>query len=734
MENPQHTKNRRILIVSNRLPVSVHSDESGLEFQPSSGGLATGLSSLHGQFETQWIGWPGVVAKERRKEVEERLMSEYQCLPVFLPTTLVQKYYEGYSNRSIWPMFHSFPAYAKFSSDEWEAYKKANMLFCSVIAETYRHGDILWIHDYHLMMLPSYLRQRLPDATMGFFLHIPFPHHEIFRLVPQRKEILESLLVLDLIGFHTDDYAQGFLGCVRRMLGYDNTFGQLFVGDRLVQVDAFPMGIDFEKYDSATTDPALKEEIASMREYARSRKRIFSVSRLDYTKGIPESLHAYREFLRAHPEWHHKLQYILVVVPSRERVERYASLKREVDELVGNINGEFSTLKWTPVLYIYRSLSFGELAGLYATADIALVTPLRDGMNLIAKEYLAVRNDCHGVLILSEMTGAARELLEAFIVNPNSQEEITKALERALIMPEDEQQRRNALMRERLRTHDVRKWVESFFARLQQVTNEAATLAEKFLDSKSKHQLLADYSQASQRLVILDYDGTLVPFTDTPPEAHPDDEILEMLEKLSTSERNIVTILSGRDRHTLDKWLDKLRLTLVGEHGAWVKWPQDTDWRPTIPLSENSWKKDIRPKMELFVERVAGSLLEEKDFALVWHFRLAEVHAASQAARELLDLMSSFSANMNIQVLPGNKTIEVRSGGIGKGMFFTRFLAPLNPSFILALGDDLTDEELFAALPETAYSIKAEPRMSKARFNLKSIQEVRSLLRELGEH
>ncbi|MBI4548422.1 MAG: bifunctional alpha,alpha-trehalose-phosphate synthase (UDP-forming)/trehalose-phosphatase [Ignavibacteriae bacterium] len=723
---------RRILIVSNRLPVSITKSDSGLEYKPSAGGLATGLSSLHAQFETLWIGWPGEVPKELKKEVENRLMEEHRCYPVFLPSQLVERYYEGFSNRTVWPIFHSLPSYAKYSAAEWEAYKKANLLFSQKILQIFNPGDILWIHDYHLMLVPKYLREHLRDATMGFFLHIPFPHYDIFRLLPQHKEILESLLALDLIGFHTHDYAQAFLGSVRRLLGLDNTLGQLFFGDHMVQADVFPMGIDFEKYATASSNQTVQTETVKIQESVGDRKMVLSISRLDYTKGIPESLEAIEEFFDKHSEWREKVVFVLVVVPSREKVERYAALKHEIDELVGRINSAYGTLQWQPIHYIYRSLNFEELTALYGYAHVAMILPLRDGMNLIAKEYLAAKQDEKGVLLLSEMAGAAKELLEAIIVNPNSKEEIAHSLSNALQMPDEEQRRRNKIMRQRLQMHNIDTWVKRFFDRLTEVENLAHLLAVKVLDSQSKQQLLTDYSTVENRLIMLDYDGTLVPFADEPIAAKPDAQIISILKKLSSIEQNHVVVLSGRDRETLEKWLGDLHLTLVAEHGGWVKPQGQNSWDMTVTPPDDNWKKDIRPVLELFVSRIPGSCIEEKFFSLVWHYRTASNESASIAARELLDTLSQLSTNLNIQVLPGNKILEVRNAGISKGMYYLRFHSANAPKFILAIGDDWTDEDLFSVLPPQAYSIKVAPRISKARFNLRSVNDVRALLEKLA--
>lgn len=733
-EGPQAMQkpSSRILIVANRLPVSIKRTDTGLAYIPSSGGLATGLRSLQGEMDTCWIGWPGHVSKDHKVEVERHLVDDHGAHPVFLPDSLALRYYAGYSNRTLWPILHSLPTLARYSAPEWEAYRKANQLFFRSLMELYRPGDIIWIHDYHLMLLPQFIREELPDATIGFFLHIPFPHADIFRLIPQHKELLHGLLAVDLAGFHTHDYAQAFLGSVRRLIGYDNTLGQILVGERIVQADVFPMGIDFTRFSSAPSDPAVQQEIAVVRNTLRSRKVVFSVSRLDYTKGIPQSLTAVDEFLTRYPQWHGTFVYVLVVVPSRENVDQYASLKREIDEEVGRINSTFGTIGWQPIRYIYRSLKFAELVGLYEVADVALITPLRDGMNLIAKEFLAVKNEGPGVLVLSEFTGAARELLEALVVHPHSKEDIAGAIHRALEMPEDEQRRRNVFMAQRLQSHDIHRWVRRFFDRLREVQDVSRNMAVKLLDEKSRARILKEYREAQKPLLMLDYDGTLVPFATHPEGAKPDELLLATLGRLAAGERTSLVIVSGRDRRTLDAWLGGLPITIVAEHGGWVR-PRGKEWFSSVGEPGETWKRDIRPIMDLFVERIPGSFVEEKDFSLVWHYRKADQESATGAARELLDTLANITTNMNIQVLPGNKTVEVRHFGINKGAYYTRFHSGSGYDFILAMGDDWTDEDLFAALPPNAISIKVAPRITRARLNVRTVDDVRMLLGELAE-
>ncbi len=664
--------------------------------------------------------------------MKKRLREELQSQPVFISEQLIKRYYENFSNRTIWPLFHSFPAYVKYALQDWEAYQKVNYMFCKTVIPLIKPNDIIWVHDYHLMLLPKLLRERIPNIPIGFFLHIPFPHFDIFRILPQHREILDGLMGADLIGFHTYEYAHSFLVSVRRTLGYDNTIGQILLGDRIVQADVFPMGIDFSKYSEATESSVVQDEIAKIKEKVGERKLVFSVSRQDYTKGIPNTIDAIAKFLEKHPEWHQKITFMLIVVPSRGHVDHYMLLKTEIDRLVGKINSQYGTLDWMPIIYIYRSLSFEELAALYASADVGFIIPLRDGMNLIAKEYLAVKND-GGVLILSDMAGAARELLEAIIVNPYDTAELVDALIKALQMPVSQQEESNKIMRARLKTYDICWWVERFLERLDEVIYLSKSLSVKFFDEESKQEMKRKYNESQFRLILLDYDGTLVPFSREPGRAAPDDNLIDLLQKISSPSHNEVVILSGRDRHTLEKWFGYLNVALVAEHGGWVRTNPASAWTSVTNPIEEGWKKEVRPIFNLFFDRIPCSFVEEKDYSLVWHYRMADLKSSSIAAKELLDVLTNLTANLNIRVLPGNKTVEVRNSGVSKGIFFSQYLLHKNADFILAAGDDWTDEDLFAALPDSSFSIKVGIRASRARFSIRSYRDMRALLSQLED-
>lgn len=729
----------RLLVVSNRLPIVITQEKGELKFQGSAGGLVSGLSayldSLKGssfaKSDYVWVGWPGVTVENKLQEqVKSKVLSQFRAYPVFLTERAMEKFYYGFCNKTIWPLFHYFPTYAVYQNDFYLHYKCVNQIFCEAVIDVMQPDDVVWIHDYHLMLLPKLLRDKKPHISIGFFLHIPFPSFELFRLLPMtwRSEILQGLLGADLIGFHTYDYTQYFLRCVLRILGYEHNMGNILLPDRLVKVDTFPMGIDFQKFQAeAATSGSQKDESWKALE---NFKIVLSIDRLDYTKGILKRLQGYELFLEKNPQWQKKVVLVLVVVPSRVAVEHYQQIKKQIDELVGKINGRFGTIGWTPILYQYKFMPFDALVSLYAASDVALITPLRDGMNLIAKEYIASRTKKTGVLILSEMAGAAKELAEAIVINPNSIEEVAAALAASLEMPEEEQIERNRIMQDRLKSYDVVRWADDFLSQLLSIKAAQKSLPAKLLAPPAKERLLRDFSQARQRLIFLDYDGTLVPFADDPQAVQPSEELLAILRNLSQQPANQVVLISGRDRNTMQRWFGSINAGLVAEHGVWTQ-EKNQDWQLIKPLN-NNWKPTIIPLLATYADRLPRAFVEEKEFSVVWHYRRADPELASARAKELVDDLVNFTANIDVQVLQGSKVVEVRCGGVNKGNAAVRFLAEHKFGFILAVGDDWTDEDLFKILPDTAYSIRVGIRQSYARFNLRSYVDVVELLKELA--
>ncbi|MFQ6128335.1 MAG: bifunctional alpha,alpha-trehalose-phosphate synthase (UDP-forming)/trehalose-phosphatase [Thermoplasmata archaeon] len=721
-----------LLIVSNRLPSKVEIRDGRLRFKDSVGGLATGLNSYHRLNKSLWVGWPGISLEriqEKKHEIEDKLLSQ-NCHPVFLSQKHVQRYYYGFCNRTIWPLFHYFTEYAVFDSSLWRKYREVNEKFCDVLAEIAKPGDAIWIHDYHLLLLPRLVRERIPDTKIGFFLHIPFPSFEVFRLLPWRRQILEGLLGADLVGFHTYDYVKHFLQSVHRLLGHESTLGRITMENRTVVVDAFPMGIDYERFSGHAQSPDVEKEIEKIHRKVADRRILLSIDRLDYSKGIPNRLEAFDLFLKRNPRYNEKVTLILVAVPSRTRVERYRLLKKQIDELVGRVNGKYGTVGWTPVWYLYRSLPFRNLVALYAAADVAIITPMRDGMNLMAKEYVASKREGNGVLILSEMAGASSELGEAVAVNPNSIEEIAAAMKEALMMTDEERKSRMKTMQVRLQRHDVNRWASNFVNTLLNSRRIEKEFASREITDDVRRDLLEDYRKSKRRLILLDYDGTLVPFSNEPEEAAPDDELLGILEALSGDPKNEIVIVSGREREVLERWLGGLDAGLVAEHGAWMR-EEGKDWKAMEPIRPD-WKEAIKPVLELHVDRTPGSFVEEKDFSLAWHYRKADPKLGLLRARELADALLYLTSHLELDVLEGNKVVEVRNTGISKGRASLSWTSKEKWDFVFAMGDDRTDEDVFALLPESAYSIKIGLGASRANFRARSPDDVRSLLKNLS--
>ena len=714
----------RILIVSNRLPVTVSKNKDKIKFLPSAGGLATGMSSFHQNYDCLWIGWPGIVKDRINEKGIKEIITKLERLnnyPVFLSQSQIQAYYNGFCNKTIWPLFHSFTQYAVYQNSLWDEYNRVNRIFCEVILNIVRPDDIIWVHDYQLMLLPKMLREKRPDLTIGFFLHIPFPPQEIYRLLPWREKILKGILGADLIGFHTYDYVRNFLDSVLRLFGDESNMGYLNYQNRILKVDTFPMGIDYERFSSSIHNPDTKKEIKKIGELIGEKKIILSIDRMDYTKGIVKRLEAYEYFLQKNSEYLEKVILIMIVVPSRARVKQYQRLKEQVDELVGEINGRYATIGWSPIRYLFRSIPFYELTALYYLADVALITPLKDGMNLVAKEFIATKNNGKGVLILSEMAGAANEMGEALIVNPNNREQISWSIKYALNLSQEIQKKRNRVMQKRLKNYHVRKWADDFKESLLQVKSMQAEFSVKDFSLKNRLKIIEDYQKSKNRLFLLDYDGTLIPTTYKFKKIKPGKKILSIIQQLIQDKKNQVVIVSGRGKDILEKWFADIDIGLVAGHGTWLR-EKIGQWKTVKPLS-NKWKNQIKPLLELYVNRTPGSFIEEKDYSLVWHYIKTDPSFGRIRALELKSSLLYLTSNLNLEVLHGEKVIEIKPTGINKGVSADYWISQKDWDFILAIGDDWSDEDTFQNIPDFAYSIKVGKGSSLSKLSLIHISE-----------
>lgn len=706
----------KILIIANRLPVKIERTEDSFVVKRSEGGLATGLGSLETDAEMHWVGWPGVhVDDENEKQEITEKLNELNYHPVFLSGEQIENYYEGYSNSTIWPLCHYFFAYIQYKAEYWEAYRQVNTLFCEEALPFIEDDDIVWIQDYQLMLLPKKIRDKKPKVNIGYFHHIPFPSYELFRVLPEREQVLEGLLGADLIGFHTHDYMRHFISAIYRVLDLNCNLDEISLKDRIVHVDAFPMGINYEQYHRAPSLPEVKKISKRLIEELGNQTIVLSVDRLDYSKGILHRLNGFANFLENHPEYHKKVSLAMIVVPSRDAVDRYADLKTRIDQYIGKINGMYSTLGWTPVYYFYQSFPFNELVALYDIADIAMVTPLRDGMNLVAKEYLATKRGKPGVLILSEMAGAAIELTDAIIINPNDTQEIEAAILQALTMPKKEQRIRLNNMQKRISTQTVKKWANDFVKELLYISKQNNEIFQKIVGKRQLSQIKKEYDQAYTRLILLDYDGTLSPFVKNPEDAVPSKELLNLLKKMTTDKKNKVVINSGRNRQVMDKWFKGIDLDFAAEHGAFFK--ENHKWHKNVQ-EKITWDDEILRIIEHTIDKTPRSRMEIKDSSLVWHYRNVDVWLAELRQKQLINALMGPASRLNLQIVPGNKIVEIKSPDFNKGSEVKRLLGKNNYDFILAIGDDTTDEDMFHALPPGGVSIKVGHFSPAAKYRI----------------
>ena len=720
----------KLLLVSNRVPWTVSSEGGKGVLKPSSGGLATALAGTHARGETLWVGWPGDLNgldAEGRTAVLEELRA-HRVISVELSSEEVERYYEGFSNGVLWPLFHYMLDKVRLDTDQdWDAYAAVNQRFAQAAAECAEPGDSVWVHDYQLMLVPRYLRELQPDLRIGFFLHIPFPAYEVFRILPCRELLLQGVLASDLVGFHTPGYQAHFSNASRRILGAESREDGIDYEGHHVALGDYAIGIDADTFSRTADSPTVTARVQEIRQGLGGRTLILGVDRLDYTKGIPQRLLAVERYLELHPEMRDSILYLQAAVPSRERVEAYAQYRRQVDEVTGRINGLYGSPTRVPVHCLHRSIPFEELVALYRAADVMLVTPLRDGMNLVAKEFCATRTDDSGILILSEFAGASADLREAILVNPYDTGAIAEAMDTALRMPPGQARGRMRALRKRITTHDVHRWAETFVRDLQAQgpPPHAFAVHEAFLPS-----LLEDAADAERIALLLDYDGTLVPFTEQPQDAVPDPELLALLDRLAGLEGAELHLVSGRGKDVLDEWFGRNSFILHAEHGLWRKAGPGSPWIARID-HDPAWKVEAKTILEGWARNHEGALLEEKDHSMAWHYRQVRRGVSNQNLKAIRDSLRPLADREGLELLDGSKVLELRLRGAHKGLAVDEVL--LSPgTLVVALGDDRTDEDLFRALPPSALSIRVGQGPSRATTRLPDPMAVRRFLEDLA--
>ncbi|KAJ6830371.1 alpha,alpha-trehalose-phosphate synthase [UDP-forming] 1 [Iris pallida] len=715
---------QRLLVVANRLPVSaVRKGEDSWSLDISAGGLVSALLGVK-EVDAKWIGWAGVnVPDEKGQRALTEALAEKRCIPVFLDEEIVHQYYNGYCNNILWPLFHylGLPqedrlATTRSFQSQFDAYKRANQMFADVVNKHYEEGDVVWCHDYHLMFLPKCLKEHNSGMKVGWFLHTPFPSSEIHRTLPSRSELLRSVLAADLVGFHTYDYARHFVSACTRILGIEGTPEGVEDQGKLTRVAAFPIGIDSERFKRALELPAVKVHIGELTQRFAGRKVMLGVDRLDMIKGIPQKILAFEKFLEENPSWRDKVVLLQIAVPTRTDVPEYQKLTSQVHEIVGRINGRFGTLTAVPIHHLDRSLDFHALCALYAVTDIALVTSLRDGMNLVSYEFVACQGSKKGVLILSEFAGAAQSLgAGALLVNPWNITEVANSIASALNMPSDEREKRFRHNYAHVTTHTAQDWAETFVSELNDTVVEAQLRTRQVPPMLPAGVAIDRYLQAKNRLLILGFNATLTESVESSGR-RGGDQIKEMELKLHTDlkvplttlchdKRTTVIVLSGSDRSVLDDNFGEYNMWLAAENGMFLRLT-DGEWMTTMPEHLNmDWVDSVKHVFEYFTERTPRSHFEHRETSLVWNYKYADVEFGRLQARDMLQhLWTGPISNAAVDVVQGSRSVEVRSVGVTKGAAIDRILGEIVHSksmvtpidYVLCIGHFLgKDEDIY---------------------------------------
>jgi trehalose 6-phosphate synthase/phosphatase len=726
----------QVIIVSNRLPVSVKKSKGKLYFNRSLGGLATGLSSyIRKDSNNKWIGWPGIAsddltAGDRQEIVDE--LAKRNCSPVFLTKSEIDNFYNGYSNSVLWPQFHTLAKRRGSDGAErrrwWSSYRSVNRQFTQATLNIAGGGDRVWVHDYQLTLVPEMLRSERSDLNIGFFLHIPFPGSKTFNGLSESRTILRGMLGADVVGFHTPTYVDNFLeSCQEAGLAQAES-NMITMSDHTVQVGNFPMGIDYDKYAAAGKTRAVRTAVRKYRRRYRKLRVIVAVDRLDPSKGLVERLEAYRTFLELEPGMRGKIVFSMVAAPSRMGIAAYRNLAKKLQALADEINDEYGTAKWQPVDFMNVSVPFEEVTALYKIADVAFIAPLRDGMNLVAKEFIASKRK-HGVLILSQTAGAAHELPDALLVNPRNRQELVDALKQALTMRKRELRGRLKRMQQQLSGNTVQDWAKDFVETLQKPVPGTPKVTYA-LRGRNRSRLLRDYRRAEDRLLFLDYDGSLIPFSEDYKDTKPPQSLIDLLDNLSKDARNDVVLISGRTAEELGPWFGKLHINLVAEHGAAFKKAGNKTWN-TVEKVDTEWKKILLPELEKYAARTPKARVEVKPHSLVWHYRAAPAYYAQKNTVTIKRVFKPLLKQYGLQMMQGNKALEIKNPRISKGAAAGGWLER-DYDFVLFVGDDVTDEELFQVLPPAAYSIKVGRGRTAARFRLPGTKDVIKLLKTLS--
>ena len=727
---PRTTTDQRLLIVANRLPLSAFKGiEGDWKLQASPGGLVSALTCLEGCNMT-WIGWPGEFIDEMERESLSKAFKKEECCPVYLDPDTTDLFYNGYCNSVLWQLFHYIALQQEGTltetqtvQDQYEAYKRANEEFLKAVMSQYQEGDIVWVHDYHLMLLPALLKEEVPNMKVGWFLHTPFPSSEIFRTLPQRNDILTGVLRADLVGFHTYDYARHFVSSCCRILGLEGTLDGIenaHMGT-LTRVAVFPIGIDPEKWINELDTPGVQAKVLEMRRQFSGRKVLLGVDRLDMVKGIPQKLLAFEKFLEENPDWRNHVLLVQIAIPSRKDVLEYQKLTSVVHEMVGRINGRFGSLTQNPIHFLDCSLDFHNLCALYAVTDVLVVSSLRDGMNLVSYEFVACQSkDFPGVLVLSEFAGAAQSLgAGAILSNPYNVNELSSAIAYALKMGDSERQQRHRQNFMHVKVHTAQAWGETFISELHDTHVEAA-LRTMHIPPKLDIKAVGDaYRSSKSRLIVMGYNATLTTTAPAQPNQHRQFDQIRTLTQISPEVKSLlssivaqpeteVLVVSGSERHKLERLFEGVDVWLAAENGIFLK-PPLKEWELVVENVNLEWMESVQLVFDYFCERTPRSYVDTRETSLVWNCKYADIDFGRNQMRDMLQhLWTGSISNAQVEILRGGRSVEARPLGVTKGGAVRRIMEKMHeatkmkPEMILVAGHFMhRDEDIFSFFDET---------------------------------
>lgn len=719
----------RCLLVSNRLPLSFNAKTQ--EFHPSDGGLVSAIKGLDAKKVGYDFEWMGIMTDELDEEkihlLKQTPFGDLRCHPIIVGKDAYHHYYNGFCNNVIWPLFHYERSLVRHSESGWKSYVAVNEIVAQAILEEASDDDTIWIHDFHFLLVPGILKARRPNLKVGFFLHIPFPSSEIFRELPQRKEILESLIQCDLVGFHDLSYLTHFKTSLSRVLGET----PIQFNERRWGV--YPISIDTEHFLKLSEEFETQEYIQQYYSTKKGIKWILGVDRLDYIKGLILKLEAFRIFLKKFPDQIGKVQMVQIVIPSREAVNEYKHLKEKVEQLVSRINGEHGTPTYMPVHYLYHSVSSFELSALYQLSEVMFIGSRRDGMNLVSLEYVVSQTeDNPGTLLLSEFTGAHSTLSYALSINPWNIHETALKIHEALNQPYEQRHLEMISMKNFLKRYNSSDWARIF-------------LRDLYQESKSKSEQIGfqdgffpwmNELKGKRVLFFCDLDGTLAPISNYPSQVKIHQETHHLLDNISSNPNFQFVVVSGRDRDFLETQFQNQtsKFPMAACHGAYSYTPDTGEWTNLIPHDSTKWKESVLEVFKLYTSRTPGSFIEDKGYAVTWHYRNSPPEFADFLANKLFIELEESLTSLGAQVSRGKKVIEVRSLHASKGIFVQHWIEKqyFQPEVVVALGDDTTDEDMFDFLQGQKgykpFCIKVGNEKSSAKYFIKEQKSVNKFL------